>query len=85
LAHETNPTLGALRWTLRPVGAGLMLAGSGAVFLSGERAWPVANEWVVPALLLVAVATALATLRWKLNPLAWIALAAVVGALIPLR
>jgi len=85
LAHETSPAFGALRWALRPVGGGLMLAGSVAVFLSGSRAWPDTNAWIVPVLVLVALATMLAALRWKVNPLAWIALAAVVGALVPLR
>jgi hypothetical protein len=62
-----------------------MLAASIAVFLSGARAWPDPSEWIVPVLVLVALATALATLRWRVNPLAWIALAAIVGALVPLR
>jgi chromate transporter len=74
----------ALRWALRPVGGGLMLSSSIAVFASAARAWPSPHPWVLPALAVIAVATALATWRWPINPLAWIAIAAVLGAVVPL-
>jgi chromate transporter len=84
LAHERSRTVAALRWALRPVGGGLMLASSVAVFVSGAGAWPVAQPWIVPALAVVALATLAATLRWRVNPLLWIALAAALGAIVPL-
>ncbi|HTW85337.1 MAG TPA: chromate transporter [Candidatus Sulfotelmatobacter sp.] len=83
--HQDNATVGALRRALRPVAGGLMLASAIAVWLSAVRAWPSSNAWIAAALGAIALATMLATLRWKLNPLAWIAIAAALGAIVPLR
>lgn len=85
LAHETARSVIALRWAMRPVAGGLMLASSLAVFASGAHAWPAPHPWIAPALAVIALLTAAATLRWKVNPLAWIAIAAVLGAVVPLR
>jgi chromate transporter len=84
LVHETTRPVIALRWAMRPVAGGLMLASSLAVFASSARAWPAPQPWIVAALAVIALLTAAATLRWKLNPLAWIAIAAVLGAVVPL-
>jgi chromate transporter len=83
--HERDHRVTSLRWALRPIAGGLMLASCVAVFLSAARAWPSPQVWILPALAAIALGTTAATIRWKVNPLAWIAIAAALGAIIPLR
>jgi chromate transporter len=83
--HEASRAVATLRWALRPVGGGLMLAASVEVFFSAAHAWPESSPASTFGLAAIALPVALAAIRIKANPLVWIAAAAAIGCLVPLR
>ncbi len=75
------PFVRAFTWSLRPATGGLMLAAGYVLVATAARTWPAPSPAIPFALGLVALAVTVASLRFKLNPLVWLAAAALGGAL----
>jgi chromate transporter len=82
MRNAERPLVRALRWALRPVTAGLMLCASVVLIATAQQTWPahVGLEAIAPTL--VALVVAVASTRIRVNPLVWLATAALLGALV---
>ena len=76
-----TPAVAAFRWSLRPVTAGLMLAAAVVLIGTAERTWPQPAALPTLALPALSAIVAVIALRLTLNPLVWLAGAALAGAL----
>lgn len=81
-AYASTPFVVAFTWALRPVAGGLMLAAGVVLAVTATRTWPNGSPAAAPALALLAVAVAVLAVRVKVNPLVWLAGAALAGAVI---
>jgi chromate transporter len=79
--HAGSSAVDAFRWALRPVTAGLMLSAAFVLMGTALRTWPVPSRSAAAGLAALPVVVALLALRFKLNPLVWLAAAALAGAL----
>ncbi len=80
--HEGSRLVAALRWALRPVTGGLMLASAFVLVATAARSWPIATAATGPACAAGAAVVAVLALRCKINPLVWIGLAAALAAVL---
>ncbi len=81
-AYASTPFVAAFKWALRPVAGGLMLAAGVVLAITAARTWPGASAAAAPAFALLAAAVAAISVRVNVNPLVWLAAAALAGALI---
>jgi chromate transporter len=79
--YDGTAAVKAFKWVLRPVAAGLMA--SSAIVLVRTAAQTLPHPSALSALAFAALAcgVTIAALRFKVNPLVWLAVAAVLGAL----
>ncbi len=80
--HAEEPTVSAFRWALGPVSGGLMLSAAWVLLQTAQRTWPYRSAVAAPGLALVAASVAILAVRFKWNPLIWLALAACCGAFV---
>jgi chromate transporter len=84
--YEGSRAVTAFKWALRPVAGGLMVSAGIVLVVSAVRTWPPTAAarfaFGVPVgAALLAAAVAYASMRFKWNPLVWLAAAAFIGAL----
>jgi chromate transporter len=80
--HAHTDAVTSLRWALRPVSGGLMLSAGVVLVATAARAWPRTSPAATAGAALVAAGVAGAALRYKCNPLVWLAACACLGALV---
>lgn len=80
--HERSPLVAAFKWALRPVTGGLMVSSAVVLIETAARTWPEPAKFVPGLVTLLAVGVAVASVRSKLNPLVWLAAAALIGVLV---
>jgi chromate transporter len=81
--YGSTPAVAAFRWALRPVTAGLMLSAAVVLIRTAAHTWPPSGSHPWVALTALAIVVAGLALRWSVNPLIWLAAAALAGALLP--
>jgi chromate transporter len=80
--NAKNPLVESFRWALRPVTGGLMLSSAIVLVIASSRTFPYQSELTPGVLAAVALSVCALSLRFKFNPLVWLAIAAFVGALV---
>jgi len=80
IRYAASPAVAAFRWSLRPVTAGLMLSAALVLFRTALATWPHGASPVALMLAAIVVLVTGAALRYKANPLVWLAAAALAGA-----
>jgi chromate transporter len=79
--NAKNPWVESFKWALRPVTGGLMLSSAIVLVVAASRTFPYPSALTAGVFAAVALAVFALSLRFKLNPIVWLAAAALAGAL----